>query len=393
MKILVCGASGFLGKAISDRLAAGGHEVVRGTRGDFWQPRPVGFDAVVNAVGVIDSRDFDAIHYQGPKKLFEAAVKAGARRIIQVSALGAERGDTPFFASKRAADEALAQLPIEWIVLRPSLVYGPDGASARLFRWLASLPLTPVPSLPGAMFQPIYVDDVAEAVDRALHVPAGQIVDLVGTERAAFAGMLARYRHALGLGPLRAITVPAWLMDLLARLGNALPGSPLNRDSWKMLKAGSCSNAAATTRLLGRAPRPIDDFITADDAAQARSADRQRMLRAALAIVWLATAWISAFVYPEHDSLALLAPLGLKGAAAQTALYGAAALDFLFGALTLLRPSRALWKAQAAIIAGYSAVIAATLPEFLIHPFGPLLKNIPILAILYVLHRESWTTK
>jgi hypothetical protein len=113
------------------------------------------------------------------------------------------------------------------------------------------------------------------------------------------------------------------------------------------------------------------------------------MLRLSLAVLWLITAITSAFIYPREGSLALLAPVGLAGTPALIALYGASALDGLLGVATWWRPGRRLWLAQIALIAGYSAVIAIALPEFLWHPFGPLTKNLPILALLILLLSEE----
>lgn len=98
---------------------------------------------------------------------------------------------------------------------------------------------------------------------------------------------------------------------------------------------------------------------------------------------------VSLGIYPVADSLALLARTGLSGTPALFALYGAAGLDLAFGWATLFRPGRRLWLAQMALIAGYSLVIALCLPEYLIHPFGPLSKNLPILALLFVLLAEE----
>jgi hypothetical protein len=110
--------------------------------------------------------------------------------------------------------------------------------------------------------------------------------------------------------------------------------------------------------------------------------------------VWLATAWVSLAVHPRDASLALLAGVGLEGAGAVAALYTAVALDLAMGLACLFRPSRLLWCLQAALVLGYSAIIAVALPAFLSHPFGPVLKNLPILAILLILMSEPqpWTT-
>ncbi|WP_455777753.1 DoxX-like family protein, partial [Burkholderia stabilis] len=116
---------------------------------------------------------------------------------------------------------------------------------------------------------------------------------------------------------------------------------------------------------------------------------RRPLLLGALAIVWIWTAIVSAFVHPLSASLALLAPAHLTGLPALVALYAASALDFAFGIATLFAPSRRLWVAQAALIVAYSAVIAVTMPGLLAEPFGPVLKNVPILAILLILFSEE----
>ncbi|MRR09732.1 NAD-dependent dehydratase, partial [bacterium] len=89
------------------------------------------------------------------------------------------------------------------------------------------------------------------------------------------------------------------------------------------------------------------------------------------------------------DSLALLAPFGLAGTPALALLYGASLLDMAMAVLTLLLPGRRLWLAQLALIAGYTALIAWKLPEFLLHPFGPVLKNLAVAALLLILYAEE----
>ena len=88
------------------------------------------------------------------------------------------------------------------------------------------------------------------------------------------------------------------------------------------------------------------------------------------------------------DSLALLARVGLHGNLALLALYGAAALDIALGVLTLACPARhrrSLWVAQAALIAGYTLLITFSLPEYWLHPYGPISKNLPVLAAIGLL--------
>jgi hypothetical protein len=95
------------------------------------------------------------------------------------------------------------------------------------------------------------------------------------------------------------------------------------------------------------------------------------------------------FVAQRPAALRMLARVGLHGPGAVAALYLAAALDAVFGVATLWRPGRRLWAAQLALVLGYSAVIAVALPEFLWHPFGPLLKNVAVVALLFILFSEE----
>ncbi len=112
------------------------------------------------------------------------------------------------------------------------------------------------------------------------------------------------------------------------------------------------------------------------------------VLRLSLSTTWLVTAWVSAFVYPRADSLDLLARAHVPDFLAPAALYGAAALDGVLGlGIWLPRWRRAMYLAQMALIAFYTVVISVWLPEFWAHPYGPVLKNLPILALIYALLR------
>lgn len=137
----------------------------------------------------------------------------------------------------------------------------------------------------------------------------------------------------------------------------------------------------------------VETFITENEAPRTRDAAfaawRPALMRWTLALVWLVTALISAFVYPVSDSLQLLQRVHLQGDVAWVALYGAALIDFGLGIATLRWPSRRLWLLQAGLVSGYTALIAVFLPEFLFHPFGPILKNLPILTLLFLLICEE----
>ncbi|AIY41570.1 hypothetical protein LT85_2412 [Collimonas arenae] len=110
-----------------------------------------------------------------------------------------------------------------------------------------------------------------------------------------------------------------------------------------------------------------------------------RLMRLVLAIVWLVTGVLS--ICNRQDSLALLTPVGLAGSMALAALYLAAGLDILLGLLTLFRHGRLLWAIQACLILAYTLIISVWLPQYLLHPFGPILKNLPILLMLWLLYK------
>ncbi|WP_322022758.1 SDR family oxidoreductase [Burkholderia sp. BCC1977] len=414
MNILVCGANGFIGRALGARLEAGGHRVLRGVRHavgprdvaidfakdddpDAWLARLGGVDVVINAVGILaDRRDatFDTVHRAAPSALFTACCRAGVRRVIQISALGVERGDTPYFASKYAADTFLQTLPLDCRIVRPALVYGPSGTSARFFRMLASLPVHALPAGGHQRLRPVHVDDLAELVARLVDAPAAgnPVIDAVGGDEVEYREMLSVYRAALGFPPAARIALPGPLVGAAAALLGTLPGAMLTRDTWTMLRGGNTGDPAALAAVLGRPPRGLRNFIGADALALRRDALamwRRPLLLGALAIVWIWTAIVSAFIHPRHDSLAMLARAHLTGLPALIALYAACALDFAFGVATIAVPSRRLWAAQAALIVAYSVVIAVTMPGLLAEPFGPVLKNVPILAILLILFSEE----
>ncbi|KVD42709.1 NAD-dependent dehydratase [Burkholderia ubonensis] len=417
MNILVCGANGFIGRALCARLEAGGHRVVRGVhagrgaagpgeiaidyardvRPEHWRARLDGIDAVVNAVGMLTGRrgvTLDAVHRAAPCALFDACCGAGVRRIVQISALGVERGDTAYFASKLAADAYLQTLPIDFRIVRPALVYGATGASARYFRMLASLPVHVLPAGGRQLLRPVHVDDLAELVARLIERPAAgeRIVDVVGADEVEYREMLAIYRRAMGFPPAMRVSVPGALFAAAATLSGRMPGAMLTRDTWAMLRAGNTGELAASSAALGRPPRGLRAFIGAQAVAlrhEALAAWRRPLLTGSLAIVWIWTAIASAFIHPLRDSLALLAHVHLTGISALAALYAACALDFVFGVATVVAPSRRLWAAQIVLIVAYSAVIAVAMPGLLAEPFGPVLKNVPILAVLLILLAEE----
>lgn len=117
-----------------------------------------------------------------------------------------------------------------------------------------------------------------------------------------------------------------------------------------------------------------------------------RLVRVTLAFIWMVTGTLSLGIYPQQDSLGLISRLGLHGAPALATLYTAAALDIALGLLTLLIPKKILWAFQALLICLYTLIISFWLPEYWLHPFGPILKNLAILVLLWLLYRDAGAT-
>lgn len=411
MKVLICGADGFIGGSLCAALSEAGHEVVRGVRrprqaGDVaidyrhdrdpavWRPRLQGMDAVVNAVGILHEArpgDFDAIHAAAPAALFAACSAAGVARVIQLSALGAQAdADTPYLRSKAAADAALLALPLCATVLRPTLVFGRAGASARFFMHLARLPIAPLPGDGEQRVQPVHIDDLAAAVCRLLELAAPPpVLDAPGGRAVSFREMLAIYRRGQGLPPAPVVGVPMALMHVAARGARHLPGSLLSADTLAMLVRGNTGDPAALAALLGRSPRAIDDFVPPQPPPTRLAALDAGLLHGVLALLWLGSALASVSLVGETDGFALLALAAVPAVAAPWLLYGGAAVDAVLGALSVLRPGRALWRWQFGLVLFYTAFISVQMPALWAHPFGPVLKNLPILALLFVLWRAE----
>jgi uncharacterized protein YbjT (DUF2867 family) len=341
MKILICGATGFVGRHLTTSLRAAGHTVIRGVRKpsqpndiavdyckdtakEAWLPKLAGIDTVINAVGVLrDSakQPMKLLHEQSPIALFSACQEAGVKRIVQVSALGVDKGiETPYFQTRRAPEAYLnntfnrippvvrrpsevpvvqahherngaetvrlesfdcaQESPVEghsdnnksdsvrFLILRPSVIYGEDGASAKMFRLQASLPVHTLPAGGGQKLQPVHIEDICAAVNRWLADPdaQSQTVSCVGLEATDMRGMLDSYRQQLHHSKALHISIPAFFVGLSARMGDYIPASPLCSDTLTMLNAGNTGDATEFTKLLGRPPRSYRTFVSSGTA-------------------------------------------------------------------------------------------------------------------------------
>jgi nucleoside-diphosphate-sugar epimerase len=413
MVILIAGSSGFIGRHLAAALRAEGHRVIGISRsggsldemhGDFarditpepWLPRLANVDVVINAVGIIretGTQTFETIHTLAPRALFAACARTGVRRVIQISALGADTGTSGYFSSKRAADEFLATLPLDWTIVQPSLVYGEGGTSASMFTLFASLPLIPVPGRGDQRVQPIHIDDLVAAIVNLCfeRTAIGAKVALVGPREMSYRDMLLAIRAGMGLHRTPIFPVPMLLMRIGARIAELSPRSLLDRETLRMLEAGNVADPSQTTRLLGRPARAVASFVDRDTRDGVRRNAQLSwllpLMRYAIAAAWIWTAIVSFGLYPHEESLTLLYRTGVSASIAPLMLYGAAGIDLALGFATLfIHRYRWIWLVQIALIVGYTIIITFKLPEFWLHPYGPILKNLPMLAALYMLY-------
>lgn len=420
MRVLVTGATGCVGAAVVHALRARGHAVVEGSRGaadgrhtmhvDYMQPRsPEAWgealrreriEVVVNCVGILmpaRGQSFERVHTEGPIELFRGAALAGVHRVLQVSALGvgddAEALATPYLRSKLMADDALASLPLEWAVLRPSLVYGPRSQSAALFATLASLPVISLPRQGWQQVQPLHVYELAEAMARLVEQPGAlrEVHELAGPAPITYRDMLAEYRRAQGLGDALWLPVPMPLMKLLALAAEALPQQVYCRDTLRLLERGNTTEHNALPALLGRRPTTMAQglAVTAPqplvDLRVQLSPAAQWLARGSLAFMWLYTSLISALLPQESGVLALMARCGFEGDWGVAALVFSCSLNVLLGVLALRRPVPWAMALQVIAVIGYTTTAALNMPELTLDHCGPLVKNLPVLALLLLL--------
>lgn len=287
MRILVCGATGFVGRHLTKSLRDVGQTVIRAVRRisspddisvnfvedtskDTWLPRLKGIDVVINAIGVLrdsDKAPMQKLHAETPVALFAACAEAGVERIVHLSALGVDSGiDVPYFTTRLAAERALRVLPakVAWLCLRPSVIYGEDGKSAKMFRQLARLPAHILPMGGVQSLQPVHIDDVCAAVKNWLADPSASrvTVDAVGAEATTMRGMLDSYREQMMHRSALHVAMPACLVQLAARAGDFIPSSPLCTDTYTMLAAGNTASTYGFAKLLGRRPLSYQEFIS-----------------------------------------------------------------------------------------------------------------------------------
>lgn len=227
-------------------------------------PLLAGADAAVYLVGAF-SGDLDALQASGAGHAARAAKQAGVTAFTYVSAIGADAHSEIAYARTKAEGEqaVLAAFP-EATILRPSVLFGEDDNFINRFAGLiARMPVMPV-FAPQAKLQPLHVDDAARAVGAALADPAnhgGKTYEIAGPEAIDVLTLNRAIADAQSRQRLFA-ALPDAVSTAIATLTGWLPGAPLTRDQWHLLKAGNTpSGQFPGIGALGVTPRPLELFL------------------------------------------------------------------------------------------------------------------------------------
>jgi NADH dehydrogenase len=282
--VVLFGGGGFLGRYVAQELLRSGARVriaerdpldtfflkplaalgqAQSVRADITRPESVaravaGADAVINLVGVLKGK-FHDLHVAGAANVASASAAAGVKRLVHISAIGADaQAQSAYARTKGEGEQAVRAAFPDAAILRPSIVFGPEDDFVNKFAGLISrLPVLPV-IRPNVRFQPVWVVDVARAVAKAAltAVGAAKTFELGGPQALSMLELHKWIADAIARDPAL-IEVPDAMAAAMARLG-FMPGAPLTWDQWLMLQHDNVvSKGAQGFGDLGIAPAPL----------------------------------------------------------------------------------------------------------------------------------------
>ena len=306
-QVTVLGGSGFLGRHVVRALATAGFRVLAGCRrpdlanylmplGRVGQIQPVQTnvrypaslaaalrhaEVAVNLVGILSesgSQTFEAVHVSGARAMARAAREAGVRRFVQVSAIGADAASESLYGrSKARAEDAVREVYPDAVILRPSIVFGPEDEFFNRFAAMARVsPVLPLIGGGHTRFQPVFVGDVAAAVAKAASGEArdGIAYELGGPAVRTFRELLeficstTQRRRGFVPVPFGLMRYPAAATETAERLMMGLFPKMLlmTRDQLTMLQSDNVVSVAAkaegrTLEGLGIEPRSIESIV------------------------------------------------------------------------------------------------------------------------------------
>jgi NADH dehydrogenase len=268
VNVLVTGATGFVGPAVANAIVGAGHHVrvlerkpgswskagircQEAVQGDMTDPNSLrraveGREVVVHLVAIRQGKEeqFRKIMVEGTRSLIAAAKDAGVKRFVLMSALGTteETKDlVPYYNAKWTEEKDVESSGLEYVVFRPSFVFGREGGILPTFRKLARLtPVTPITGKGTQRIQPIWIDDIAAYFAAAVDKPeaANRAFDVGGPDQVTWNEFWDRLKRALRVRR-PSVHMPMGFMRLNALVTERLPGNiPLTRDLLTMLEAG-----------------------------------------------------------------------------------------------------------------------------------------------------------
>ncbi|OYX43967.1 MAG: complex I NDUFA9 subunit family protein [Rhodobacterales bacterium 32-67-9] len=293
--VTIYGGSGFLGRYIARRMAKEGWRIRVAVRrpnealfvkpyGTVGQVEPVlcnirddasvrsamaGADVVVNCVGTFDKRgrnNFDAVQAEGAGRIARIAAETGVARMVHVSAIGADAASNSDYARTKAEGEAAVTAVFPGaVILRPSVMFGPEDGFFNRFAGMSRLgPILPVVGAE-TKFQPVYVDDVAQAAVKGVLGEASGTYELGGPDAATFRALMGEMLKVINRRRL-VLNMPFWIARIMAGLldfgsmltGGLVTNALLTGDQVKSLRHDNVVSAGAPGFAdLGIAPTPM----------------------------------------------------------------------------------------------------------------------------------------
>ncbi len=421
-RAVVLGAYGLIGSACLRALKADGFEVVgvgrsraAGLRSDpevawvgldiarasaqDWAGLLDGADVVVNAAGALQDGARDrlaGIHEDAVAGLAEA-LRGTRTRVVQISAAGtSESASTEFLRSKARGDARLMRSNLDWVVLRPTLVIGPQAyGGTALLRAAAAVPLLFARVLPDSRVQTVSVDDVAQAVLRAARgeLPSRAALDLTEAGTRSLAETIVAFRRWQGFPPWRfGVAVPRPLLRALAGVADALGWlgwrSPLRTTALRTLEDGVSGDPAAWLAAGGTPCRSLEQTLAdLPSTGQERWFARMYLLFpvviGTLSLFWTLSGLIG--LAQREAAEAVLTERGLRASLATWAVVGGSVVDVALGLTVLWRPwAQAACLAMIAVSLSYLAGATLLAADLWADPLGPLVKVMPAVTLALV---------
>lgn len=291
MLIFLSGGTGFIGSHSANRLIEAGHKVrllsTKGpgharnlppgqaefVNGNILDPESLkgkmgGCDVAINFVGIIievGGATFERVHVHGLHNLLGEAKKAGIKRFIHISALGtSDKPVSEYFRTKWQGEQLIKSSGIPYVILRPSLVFGPEDKFFNMLKPMLSLPVIPVAGDGKTKFQPIYVEDLAACLAQAVEKdePLNGVWEIAGSQQFTFDEMLDLMALVLGKSKKPKLHIPMPIMTVFARAAEKLFSKPfVTRDQLKMLSLDNTTSSNAVTDTFGIQPHRFDEAL------------------------------------------------------------------------------------------------------------------------------------